>query len=259
MLFSHIFKVEIKRHFMVFAILTILSGIFSLHFLINNHQQLAFSYLLINMVIGILIPIYIFMDFYNEFFIGKMTLNHMLPLKTSSLFFIKSIVFLIGIMVVWGATLIEIFLNPQGLYLTRIVQSTSPSEGILYLFCSKFFGMLSGLSLMGFAISLAKWVSKKVATGHLLIAFIFIAVIGFQFALIIKGSWHWSIGTSSLESFKQYANMLTISTFSNRPTFPDIKETIHWDSVVMNVIVTIISGSFAALLFNSKRYEIYGK
>lgn len=112
---------------------------------------------------------------------------------------------------------------------------------------------------MGFAISLAKWVSKKVATGHLLIAFIFIAVIGFQFALIIKGSWHWSIGTSSLESFKQYANMLTISTFSNRPTFPDIKETIHWDSVVMNVIVTVISGSFAALLFNSKRYEIYGK
>jgi hypothetical protein len=53
--------------------------------------------------------------------------------------------------------------------------------------------------------------------------------------------------------------MLTISTFSNRSTFPDIKETIHWDTVVINVIVTIISGSFAALLFNSKRYEIYGK
>ncbi|WP_342428489.1 hypothetical protein [Paenibacillus sp. FSL L8-0158] len=259
MLFSHIFKVEIKRHFMVFAIFTILSAICSLHFLVNSHQQLAFSYLLVNMVIGILIPIYIFMDFYNEFFIGKMTLNHMLPLKTSSLFFIKSIVFLIGIMVVWGATLIEVFLNPQGLYLTRIVQSTSPSEGVLYLFCSKFFGMLGGLSLMGFAISLAKWVSKKVATGHLLISFIFVAVIGFQFALIIKGSWHWSIGTSSLESFKQYANMLTISTFSNQSTFPDIKETIQWDSVVRNIIVTLIAGSMAALLFNSKRYEIYGK
>ncbi len=259
MSFSHIFKIEIKRHFMVFAILTILSAICSLHFLVNNHQQLAFAYLLINMVIGILIPIYIFVDFYNEFFIGKMTLNHMLPLKTSSLFFIKSIVFLMGIMVVWGATLIEIFLNPQGLYLTRIVQSTSPSEDILYLFCSKFFGMLSGLSLMGFAISFAKWVSKKVGTGQLLMAFTSLTVIGFQFALIIKGSWHWSIGTSSLESFKQYANMLTISTFSNQSTFPDIKETIHWDSVVMNVTVTIIAGSLAALLFNTRKYEIYGK
>ncbi|MDQ0494385.1 hypothetical protein [Paenibacillus brasilensis] len=259
MLLSHIFKVEVKRHFTVFAVLTILSGISSLHFLLNHNQELAFTYLLINMVIGILLPIYIFMDYYNEFFIGKMTLNHMLPIKTSHLFLIKSIVFLIGIMMVWGATLIEIFFNPQGLYHARVMHSTNLLECILYLFASKFFGMLSGLALMGFAISLAKWMSKKVATGHVLMAGTIIAVIGIQFTLIRKGAWHYALGTSSLESFKQYANMLSVSIFSNQPTFPDISETINWNSVVMNLIVFIITGSLAALMLNSKKYEVYGK
>ncbi|MET3208584.1 UNVERIFIED_CONTAM: hypothetical protein ABIC26_001523 [Paenibacillus sp. PvR008] len=255
----YMFKVELKRHFTVFTILTVLSAILSLHFLISPNQKFAMPYLEINMVIGILLPIYIFMDYYNDFFIGKMTLNHMSPIKTSHLFFIKSIVFLMGIMIVWGATLIEIFLNPEGLYHSRIMVSGSPSEGIVYLFCSKFFGMLSGLALMGLAISSAKWVSKKTTTAHIIITFIIVAVVGFQFTLITKGAWHYAIGTTSLESFKQYANMLSVSTLSNKSPFPDIRETISWHSVIMNMIVTVVAGSLTALFLNSSKYEVHGK
>ncbi|UQZ35788.1 hypothetical protein C2I18_21010 [Paenibacillus sp. PK3_47] len=254
MIFAHQFKIECRRHLAVFATLTAVSGLANLYFLFSSSQDMAFLILMVNMVIGILIPVYIYMDYYREFFQGTMPLNHMLPVRTSTLFAVKSVVFLLGAAAVWAAALPEVFANPDGLYQMRIAGSASPALGVLYLVLSKLCSLPAGLALMGLALAAGKRLRKPLFS-HLCIAALLLLVVGLQFAFIIKGSWHWGIGSSSNEAYKQYANLLSVSLASPSPA-ADINETIQWQSVGMNLLVMGLAGSGAALLFNSRKYEL---
>jgi hypothetical protein len=251
------FKVEFRKHFVVFCILMLINAACSLYFSFNSQENLAFSSLLISMIIGVLLPIYMFVDYYQEFFIGKMIINHTLPIKTSELFMVKSIVFIIGSMMVWSGSLFEVFLNPQGLYHMRMEESGSILLGVTYLLVSKLAGTICGLAIMGFSIATSKQLHIR-SMGNVVISVVMLICIGFLIAFIISETTHWSIGTSSLQSFKQYAGPLTISNVYD-DSVTDINLTIRWMSVVRNVLITLVAGIGASLLFNSRKYEIYGK
>ncbi|AIQ16975.1 hypothetical protein H70357_10110 [Paenibacillus sp. FSL H7-0357] len=257
MILVHQFKLECKRHFAMFASLTGLSCLINLYFLFSSGQDLAFLILTVNMVIGILIPVYIYVDYYREFFTGTMPVNHMLPVKTSSLFLVKSAVFMLGTTAVWSTTLLEVFLNPDGLYQARIADSASPALGILYLLLSKLCSIPAGLALIGLALAAGKR-QRKPLLSHLCIAVLIVAVVAVQFALVIQDSSHWSLGTSANESFKQYANLLTVSPIYQEQA-ANINDTISWQSIGMNLLVACVAGSGAALLLNGRKYELYGK
>lgn len=250
----HQFKIECRRHLAFFGTLTALSCLINLYFLFSTSQDMAFLILMVNMVIGILIPVYIYMDYYREFFQGTMPLNHMLPIRTSTLFAVKSAVFMLGAAVVWFTTLVEVFLNPEGLYQTRMVDSSSPALGVLYLILSKLCSLPAGLALMGLALAAGKRLRKPLFS-HFCIAFTIILVVALQFALVIKGSWHWSIGSSSNEAYKEYANLLSVSLVSQAKA-ANINDTIHWQTVGMNLLVLALAGSGAAALFNARKYEL---
>lgn len=250
------FRIEFRRHFTVFCVLTSINLAVSLFFSLNYKGNMAFNALLINMVVAILLPIYIFVDYYQEFFVGKTILNHMLPIKTFDLFIVKSLVFLIGSMMVWAGSLVEVFFNPQGLYQTRIIESSSIFLGISYLVLSKLAGTVCGLAIMGFSIAASKQTHRR-SYGNLVIAFIILLCVGILFSFIVSETAHWSIGTSALQSFKQYAGPLTISNVYEE-SVADINVTIRWMSVVRNIVVAIISVLLAKVCFNSRKYEIYG-
>ncbi|AWB43539.1 hypothetical protein DCC85_04405 [Paenibacillus sp. CAA11] len=250
------FKTELRRHIPVVATLIVLSSCVSLYFAWNKNSDYAFTYLLINMVIGILIPVYIFVDYYQDFYIGKRSISHTLPLKTSSLFWIKSVVFLVGIMLVWASTLLELFLNPHGLYHVRMAGSSSPLLGVAYIILSKLAGAASGLAVMGLALAAAKLVRVRAAS-YLLMACIIVLIVAPQFLWITSEGYHFKMGTSDLDSFKQYAGMLSVS-ISYEPPFQDINETIRWASVWINAAVAVGAGSVLHILFNSSKYEVYG-
>ncbi|MGN7761011.1 hypothetical protein [Paenibacillus sp. 22594] len=251
------FKLECRKHGAVFAVFTGLSVLTNLYFLFSQDQDLAFVFLLVNMVIGILLPVYIYLDYYREFYTGTMPINHLLPLRTSALFGVKSAVFMLGLTLVWVPSLLDVFLNPAGLYQQRILHSDSPALGIAYLVLSKLCSIPAGLALMGLVLAAGKRL-RKPAFSHFCIALVMALVVGIQFALVVRNSWHWSLGTSSAETFKQYANLLTVSPVS-RTQPADINESINWTSVVMNLLVTVTAGTIGGCMFNSRKYEILGK
>ncbi|MNF02817.1 hypothetical protein D3C80_2020230 [compost metagenome] len=76
-----------------------------------------------------------------------------------------------------------------------------------------------------------------------------------QFTLAVQDSWHWSIGTSSVDAFKQYANLLSVTPVF-RVMEADINDTINWLTVGSNVLVMLLAGSAAALLLNGRGYEL---
>ncbi|MBM7174050.1 hypothetical protein JQK87_37975, partial [Streptomyces sp. G44] len=99
-------------------------------------------------------------------------------------------------------TLLEVFLNPAGLYQIRIEQSSGPAPGILYQVLSKLLSLPAGRALIGLALAAGKRF-RKPQLSHLCIVTVLAGVVAVQFAGAIRGSWHWSIGTSSVDSFKQ--------------------------------------------------------
>lgn len=254
MILVHQFKLECRKHLAVFGSLAGLSMLINLYFLFSTQQDLAFLALTANMVIGLLVPLYIYTDLYKEFFTGVMPVNHLLPVRTSSLFAVKSAVFILGSMAVWSTTLLEVFLNPAGLYQMRIEQSSSPALGILYLVLSKLLSLPAGLALIGLALAAGKRF-RKPQLSHLCIVTVLAGVVAVQFAGAVKGSWHWSIGTSSVDSFKQYANLLSVTPVT-RVRAADINDTINWLTVASNVLVMLLAGSAAALLLNGRSYEL---
>lgn len=67
MILVHQFKLECRKHLAVFGSLTGLSALINLYFLFSTQQDLAFLVLTANMVIGLLVPLYIYTDLYKEF------------------------------------------------------------------------------------------------------------------------------------------------------------------------------------------------
>ncbi|OWA35415.1 hypothetical protein B9G55_12280 [Saccharibacillus sp. O16] len=256
-MFTNQIRMESRRHLPFFLTLAVIQLACGLFFSLNGNSDLAFASLLINMVIGILVPIYIFMDCYKEFYVGSTVLNHMVPMSTFSLFVCKSVVFLIGCLMVWAAGLLDVLVNPTGFYSLRMQASDSIEAGLFYLFASKFAGVLCGLSIIGLSLSASKQFHRRVPSMFTMTVVVLV-VIGALAVPIASQTEHWSLGTSSLQAFKQYAGFLSITNVYEG-TVANVNDTIQWSSVFSNLIAMIFSMLGCLLLFGSRRYEIYGK
>lgn len=256
-MFLNQIKMELRRHLPIFSTLALIQLSCGLFFSFSNNPDWAFTSLLINMVIGILIPIYIFIDCYKEFYVGSTVLNHMVPMSTFRLYLCKSSVFMMGCLIVWAAGLLDLFMNPNGFYQLRIQASDDIGTALIYLFVSKLAGLLCGLAVIGLSLAASKQFHRRIPSVFTM-TIVLLLVIGALAASIAGETAHWSLGTSSLQAFKQYAGFLSISN-SYDETIKNVNDTIRWNSVFFNLMVAILSVSGCLLLFRSKRYEIYGK
>lgn len=252
------FKLEIRRHYLIFLIFTLISLVLHIYDLFQAKDGAFPLSFLSDVVIGILVPIYIFKSLYDEFYVGKMGVNHTVPTLTSSFFMVKALVFIMGATLVWLPSLINTFAYSDGLYVMRIAESSNAVLGCTYIILSKLASLVGGVMLMGVAIAIAKLLRHNAAS-HLLLAFIIIGIVVVQFVIIVDGSGHWAIGTTSLDAYEQYANMLVVMPFIQDQPYADINDTLSWTSIIMNIIVALGGGVIASLLFNSNKYEIYGK
>lgn len=250
-------KIELRRHFPVFLTLIFIQLACGLFFSFSNNPDWAFTSLLINMVIGILMPIYIFIDCYKEFYVGSTVLNHMVPMSTFRLYLCKASVFLIGCLLVWAAGLLDLFMNPNGFYQLRIQASDHIGTALLYLFVSKLAGLLCGLAVIGLSLAASKQFHRRIPSVFTM-TIVLLLIIGALAISIAGETAHWSLGTSSLQAFKQYAGFLSITNAYDE-TITNVNDTIRWNSVFLNMITMVLSISGCFLLFRSKRYEIYGK
>jgi hypothetical protein len=208
------------------------------------------------------IPIYIFVDLYNEFYKGKQVITHMIPAKTSTKFLVKSVTFSLGLMIMWSTCLIYELFSLNGIYYSKIIDSSNPKMGVIYFILARFIGCISGPIIIGMAITLSKLVKNKIISIAVIVISIMVITMGLY--LIMKSNLAgqekigWAIGTTSQQSFKQYAGMVSILVTSDK-SIVDIAQTIHWNNIIFNVLVALLGYGIVSLIFNSRKYEVLGK
>lgn len=256
----NLFKFEMKKHFLIFSIFTLIELILSIAVLINyDYRSAAF---LVSNITWIVIPVYIFIDLYNEFYRGKEVITHMIPIKTATKFLVKSLTFSLGLMIIWSTCLIYELFSLNGIYYSKIMDSSNPKVGIIYFILARFIGFIAGPIIIGMALALSKLVKNKILSIAIIITTITVTTVGLYLImksnLIDQGKVYWSIGTTSQDVFKQYAGMISILVASDKD-ITDIAQTIYWNNVIFNALVAVLGYGIVASIFNSRKYEILGK
>ncbi|NMM62968.1 hypothetical protein HBE96_09680 [Clostridium sp. P21] len=256
----NLFKFEMKKHFLIFSIFTLIELICGIAVLINyDYRSAAF---LVSNVTWIVIPVYIFIDLYNEFYKGKEVITHMIPIKTSAKFLVKSLIFSLGLMIIWSTCLIYELFSLNGIYYSKIMDSSNPKVGVIYFILARFIGFIAGPIIIGMALALSKLVKNKILSAAIIVITITVTTVGLYLVMKsnLAGQEHigWAIGTTSKEVFKQYAGMVSILVTSDKD-ITDIAQTIHWNNVIFNALVAVLGYGIVSSIFNSRKYEIIGK
>lgn len=256
----NLFKFEIKKHFVIFGIFTLIQMILSTAVLVNyDYMSICF---MISSITWIVIPIYIFIDLYNEFYKGKEVITHMIPIKTSTKFLVKSVTFSLGLMIIWSTCLIYELFSLNGIYYSKIIDSSNPKVGVIYFILARFIGFISGPIIIGIALALSKLVKSKILSTAIIVITITVTTVGLY--LVMKSNLAgqenigWAIGTTSQQAFKQYAGMVSMLVTSDKD-ITDIAQTIYWNNVIFNILVAVLGYRIVSLIFNSRKYEVLGK
>ena len=256
----NLFKFEIKKHVVIFGIFTLIQMILSTAVLVNyDYMSICF---MISSITWIVIPIYIFIDLYNEFYKGKEVITHMIPIKTSTKFLVKSVTFSLGLMIIWSTCLIYELFSLNGIYYSKIIDSSNPKVGVIYFILARFIGFISGPIIIGIALALSKLVKSKILSTAIIVITITVTTVGLY--LVMKSNLAgqenigWAIGTTSQQAFKQYAGMVSMLVTSDKD-ITDIAQTIYWNNVIFNILVAVLGYRIVSLIFNSRKYEVLGK
>lgn len=256
----HLIKVEFKLHAKVFVSLALFQALFGLLFSLRGQDEIYSTLnLLISMTVGIYIPLYIYRDMYNSFFMGTSALNQMIPIRSSTIFMIKSLTLATYAIMVWVASLVEVFVNEGGMYRLRMIHSESPRLGILYMIAGKLSSVVCEVGLIGLGIIASTFIfHKKIA-----VAFQWLLPLCACIALFVCMRWYvphfnaWMIGTTSIQSYKQYAGFLAVNF--DVPATTDISSTVQWESPLINSLAAIVCFCIVLLVLSLTKYEVHGE
>lgn len=258
---KNLFKVEIKRHLAFLGGFILLELILSCLVLLDSNIFGNMQVVLSNMI-WFLVPVYIFIDIYRDFHIGDNYLIHMIPMKTSILFLIKTLVFSLFLILLWSTNLIFEIFGEYGIYQTRIHVSSKPIEALMFYIIPRMVSIFSGIVILGLAISIGKlFRNLYVCSGVILIVIVSITkgiLSLMKWNLINEGNVLTTISTVSTMVLKQYAGLITYFVVSEKQGV-DIASSIHWNNVYINIIVGVIGFIALDKIFKAKRYELLGK
>ncbi len=259
---AELFKTEFRRHLPLFAGLSLFSAVFGgLLALSGNDNVYAVLALLLRIGLGVFVPCYIGLDLRKSFFDRKTSLPLLLPLRASLRFAIQTAVLGIWTLLLWACNQVETFLNPLGLYTSRIAHSAKPEIGLLYLLAEKSSAVAFGIALIGLGIALSLTIGRRrKLAAALQIAFPLAACL-LLFAVMpryVPNFSSWMLGSTSTASYPQYAGLLAV-TFENFGSIPDIADTINWTSVVWNSVTAAAALAVALPLLDSPKFEAGGE
>lgn len=259
---SALFNTEFRRHMPIFAGLSLFSAAFSLLFSLRGEDEVyAVLALMLRSGLGIFVPCYIWRELKKSFFDRSDLLPLLLPIGASTRLFIQTAALGSWAMLLWAANQLEIFLNPLGLYAARIAHSAQPALGLFYLVTGKASAALCGIALIILGIALSLTVAKYRRLAIMIQVSLLPLIIMLLFTVMSAYVPHfsaWMIGSTSTVSYPQYAGMLSVN-FESIAAHTDIAETIHWTSVLLNLLTACLAFAISLPLLNSSRLEAKGE
>lgn len=264
-MFFTLLKVELRKHCKFFGFLIVINLLSSI-LVLKDYEFMNTYGFDIEYYSWILAFLYVFINVYRELYIGKNLLSHMVPIETSRLLVIKSLVFGIFMSIIWLTTLIYEIHSPMGIYQMKIIHSSSILQSTLYFILPRIISLFTGVIIIGFSISLGKVINNKVVSKVIVFgSFILITMALYftiKYSLINQNGVGWAIGTTAQYGFKQYSGiiaMLVTSPKTQALAGVDIATSIYWNNIFINIIAGVVGLYASHLIFKSKRYELIGK
>ncbi|MDR0919711.1 MAG: hypothetical protein LBM93_10800 [Oscillospiraceae bacterium] len=255
-------SIELKRHLFFFFGLSFVNIAI---FLVSQIQNLSIVGNLISpfylMIAFTLAVIYIFVDLYNDLYLGKNILSLMIPIDEIKIILAKSIAYTVGVMLLWLTTLLETLFGENGLYQTAVMYSDSKFEGIIYLISSRLFSVFSGIAIFVIIIALVRFFKNKFSS--YIISFILFLMFTISFCCVVMAvngcfdSVDWFIGINTdVHVYNQYFGFIPIMIVSSGN---DISETINWGNLIMNISIGIFLFFLSSLILRLKKYDYLNK
>jgi hypothetical protein len=263
---KELIKYEIRKSLAPFGVLIAFNIIMALFLSINKDNYISPVIQFVNGIAGVLLALYTFKEFYDDFYEGKYELIHLIPVKLSTAVFVKIIVFFTGFLLLYASGLFESFFSDYGKYHKVIMKSPNPSTFIIFNILGKIVSYISGLALLAFSLGFSKFLTGGKWWG--IIALSFTTSIVVALLIIMAANTTLNAEKSNGVSFEvriqspegatvdyvQYAAFLPINSMSGTSR-SSITVNISWISIINNLILTIVLLPLGTLLFNSKRYE----
>ncbi|HCC00858.1 MAG TPA: hypothetical protein DEP42_06565 [Ruminococcaceae bacterium] len=257
--------IDFRNHFLFFIGLTVINVVLILLQLVPHMTMIGdYLYPFYQMIAFTLLILYIFISLYRDFYLGKDLLLLTIPLSESKSLFAKFIVYFSGFMLLWGSSLLAVFLLKTGLYATAIAHSQHIASGIAYLFVSRIAGALCGIGILFICLGIARLFRKRIIS-YFFILIVFVAImIALGFLILnsngcIHAGTQWSIGINTgAHVYNQYIGFIPVMIFPSKNT-NDIATTINWLNVMQNALLACATYCLTYLLFKFKKYDYIQK
>lgn len=237
------FKIEIKRHGLLFVSLAVVNIIlFGLTWL--DHMEFINEFVIpVYGLIGwMIILILLFMDIFNELNLGKNRLILMLPIRTSYIWYIKYVAVVLGSFLFWGSSLFSSFFHQDGIYL---LNESVGINGSFYFIISRMMGILSGFSIVFCGISLTRRFKSKslailVSLGYFIVVTTGLIILILALSGALSGEYLWGIGLNSgVTVLNQYGGFIPVMIIPHELLY-NVTDTVAWGNVLLNFIVLIV-------------------
>ncbi|GEM_PF-5175149 len=259
---AELFKTECRRHLPLFGGLSLFSAVFGgLLALSGNDNVYAVLALLLRIGLGVFVPCYIGLDLKKSFFDRETRLPLLLPLRASVRFAVQAAVLGLWTLLLWACNQVETFLNPLGLYASRIAHSARPGVGMLYLLAEKSSAVVCGIALIGLGIALSLTIGRRrklAAALQITLPLAACLLLLTAMSRYVPNFSAWMLGSTSTASYPQYAGLLAV-TFENFGSASDIADTMNWTSAVLNGLTAIAALVIALPLLDSPKFEAGGE
>jgi hypothetical protein len=259
-------KYEIRKNFAPFGVLIAFNIIMALFITLNKDKNMSLIIQSVNGIAGIILALYTFKEFYEDFYEGKYELTHLIPVKLSKVVFAKIIVFFLGFLLFYVSGLFESFFSDYGNFHKIINESPSPAAFIMFNILGKIASYISGLALLAFSLGFSKLLTGGKGWGIIILALTISIITAMLVVTSAKPfletgknhavSFEVTIQSSDGASvdYVQYAAFLPLKA-SSSTSRGSMTVNISWISIVNNLIATIVLLPLGAIFFNSKRYE----
>lgn len=259
-------KYEIRKDFAPFGVLIAFNIIMALFITLYKGINMSQIAQFVNGIAGIILALYTFKEFYEDFYEGKYELTHLIPVRFSKVVFAKIIVFFLGFLLFYVSGLFESFFSDYGKFHRIIAESSNPTAFIAFSVLGKVVSYISGLALLSFSLGFSKFLAGGKGWGVIVLAL----TISLVTAMLVVASAEalsaeeknrslsFEVSIQSPEGarieYVHYAAFLPISA-SRGTSRQNLTVNISWISIINNAISTIILLPLGSVFFNSRRYE----
>jgi len=250
--------VEHKKNMPIFLTLSIINLLFFIASLFIDSEMFEVIAFLFTLVAYSLMISIIFINLYNDLYLGKDMLLLMAPIKTSTILIIKNFIYISGLFLFWLPSLFRIIYGKFGPSLDNLTLVLS------YMNVTKLLGIIAGTLLITCIVVCSKKIKHRIGS-IAFIGIVFLSIIITNIIGIISiyqntfNKIELTIGMGSNFAFNQYATFIPIQILPIDPSIQTVMDTAFFEQIPINLFIIVASFIISLIVVDYSKNDYLGK